>query len=122
VIGQDGQAVQVPLGPKLLGQPDGRVEDGQAADGDGAAPLAEQEQRHGGGDDQGVEQGEQVAGEDVPVLGAVRARGAVHVPALHPLGHLGSGQPAGLGLFRKRHYVCHGSVPSSEGSLVSLNA
>ena len=75
-LGQDGQAIEVPFGEEFLGQADRRVEDGQAADGDGTRVLVEQDEGHCRGEYQDVEQGEQVAGNNFSVLGTSPAYSA----------------------------------------------
>ena len=65
---QDRQALELPLGPEFLGEAQHRVDDGHAADGDGALVFFQHEEGDRRRRDQRVEQREDVPREDAAVF------------------------------------------------------
>ncbi|MBI1833105.1 MAG: hypothetical protein HYR84_16820 [Planctomycetes bacterium] len=94
---ENRELVEMPFGAKLLDQAERRVDDGHAADGEGALVFAENEQRDRRRRHHGIEPGEQVAAYDLEVIAPLGAWRAVDLAAGDALGHLGSGQPEQLG-------------------------
>ncbi len=94
-VGQQGELVEMALGPHLLDEAEDGVGDGHAADGGAAAPVADGEQGQRCRHHKGVEERQRVASQDVEVLGAIGAAHAVDLAPRGALGDLGGGQSLG---------------------------